>query len=316
VVRFPLQSQWKRAITPPIQPEKCRNTTRNRNGNSNQRGAHSSGVRRPSYSCGMPTRITVGAVLRRTVSDTGHLFDLHNRRRLLVRVAIFGLAVLLFWRLWGQDRVVDELRWPVVFFAAFGAVALGSLLINLISTPFRLAREAEAAAEQRKADAEIEAAALRAKVALLEGRKTDLEFELRDYRLVVRNKGSDTAKLRAQISIYGRQAFPSVQEGAVYDGFWERSQGSLTSILPELQDSILLGGLDVSPSPIPKAAVSFIFFDPITQKSKAIPETYALETAAKRPALFLEIIVSSEGGVPGRPLVHRVVLSESGVYPF
>jgi hypothetical protein len=171
----------------------------------------------------MLTRITFRASLGRAWTDTLQRLDLRHPSKLLVPALVFAITLYFFYRAWGQEQMMQELRWPVTTLVALGLVFGATLIANLILAPFRLVRAGEAQAEDRARLAEDQARIASERWKALVARQPDIKTHQEDVGqerfLVVENVGAN-AEFKAQIRIKDRHGDWTPVTRTVFEGTW------------------------------------------------------------------------------------------------
>jgi hypothetical protein len=243
----------------------------------------------------MPPDLTIRAWLARAWADTLHRLGLHDRSNLAVTVAIPIISGVLFYWFRGRQALMDQVGWSVIFgLASFGLFAVAALLANLILAPYRIACDVAAESDRLREESERQAASLKQEIEIIRAKmpriRVGIEGEGGLWYLIVRNDQGN-ANFRAEIRILRTENFASASEGAVYNGFWERTRKADSDIHQWHQDRLLIGKVRMDGN---WAEVSLLFaggyWDPnsLPQGSPIISEPQL-----PPPALWLMIVLSS-----------------------
>jgi hypothetical protein len=241
----------------------------------------------------MAERITQGAAVQRAWHDTTYVFNVQERPRLFVRVALalamVGAGALLV----GKARVTQDLSGVASFLVAFGGVFTLWFLFNLWWAPARIANEKMTRLEERERTA------------------PDAHLSTDRYDLVVVNAGAP-ADFHAQLVVIGSENW-AIPEGKSYEALWERSQKNRAYLFSGQPDRILIGSFAPTAGQPPGALLTLHYFDLNVQNRHNVSTDYLLLEGQPHPSLRLKVSIFSKPELR-RPVVREVELRPDGLH--
>lgn len=250
----------------------------------------------------MSQRLTFKVVRRRAWHDTIHLFDLHDRPKVFLRLARTAAALIASYLFFGWTGMMAGLGQVGLIVAPFAFVFLLWFLLNLWRAPVRLynAGIAEVETLRQELQQSLEAARLnRPKVTLRAGR----------YNLWLRNDGG-AAKFRAVLMVLDSRNWP-VSEGP-WQALWQRSRTNEVDIFRHEEEAMLLGSFSPTEGQPPGGKVMLSYFNLSRQEPAVLSTSYLLDEAQPRPWLRLQVSIfaSPESETP---IVRQVELGLEGI---
>jgi hypothetical protein len=249
--------------------------------------------------------LTVRDAWRRAWRDTTHVFDVHERPKLLARLGVAAVALVVSWRLFGMAALMEGLGEVGPVLAAFAFVFAGWFLYNLWWAPARLANDALTAIAKRDAD-------LSQREIAIEATRPILEVVEDGFNILVTNTGASTT-VHGELHVVAASSW-QVGQGWYGQALWGRERKQFSTIVRHGHDRIVLGGFSPDNGP-PAAGSLFIqYFNESGQQQSAVySHTFLLAPDQPKPYLRLRISIYADPS-PATPIVRDLVVEPGGVF--